>query len=453
MGQLGDLKRPLGERSYRAIWVSLVCSELGDWAARLALAVLVLERTRSPLLAAMVTALSFLPWMGPGQALATRMGHLKRTRVMIAADLVRAGIFALMLLPIPPAALLGMAFAAALATPPFEASRSALTVEVVSQKHYGDAMALNSMTQQVGVVVGYLVGGLTVAAGGARVALAINAASFLVSALAISTVREPARRSAPSSSATQLRQGLSILRGDPLLRRGILLLAGAALPAVAVEASAAAYARIQLHDSPLVAGILAMAVPAAVLGLTPFVPRSGDPTRLLRGASTIGLASSACALVAFAAGHLAGGLLGFAAAGGIFAMSTPAQVAFQPRIPRDRRPAVISLAQGSVMGAQALGAILGGVLASAWSPRLAGLVAMAAAFCFTAGSLLKPAGRPAAKPAETLGATSRNTPAESNGSAGSGLPAGPAGSGDSPNVATPAPAPADAGAGDMPALE
>lgn len=394
MAQLGELRRPLGERPYRAIWVSLVCSELGDWAARLALAVLVLERTRSPLLAAMVTAVSFLPWIGPGQALATRLGHLRRTRVMIGADLVRAVVFGLMIIPIPPAALLAMAFLAALATPPFEASRSALTVEVVSKEHYPDAMALNSMTQQVGVVVGYLAGGLTVAAGGARVALAINAASFLVSAVAISRLEEPGARSVPASSSTQLRAGLSILRSDPLLRRGILLLAGAALPAVAVEASAAAYARLQLHDSPAIAGLLAMAVPAAVLAVTPLLPRKGSAARLLRVAGAAGLVASACALAAFSAGHLAGGLIGFAAAGGIFAMSTPAQVAFQPRIPRDRRPAVISLAQGAVMGSQALGAILGGVLATAWNPRAAALVAMAAAFCFTAGSLVLPAAEP-----------------------------------------------------------
>ena len=78
-------------RHFRRLWVADMVSLLGDWAGRLALTVLVLERTGSPAWAAAVTAVSLAGFVGIGQVLATFADRYGRIAVMLAADVARAG--------------------------------------------------------------------------------------------------------------------------------------------------------------------------------------------------------------------------------------------------------------------------------------------------------------------------------------------------------------------------
>ncbi len=94
----GELLSPLRLSSYRRLWSADMISLLGDWAARLALAVVVYDRTGSAAWAAAVTAVSLAGFVGLGQALATLADRYGRIAVMIVADLVRAACFAAMLL-------------------------------------------------------------------------------------------------------------------------------------------------------------------------------------------------------------------------------------------------------------------------------------------------------------------------------------------------------------------
>ena len=68
--ETGTLFRALEHRDFRLLWSAQILSELGDWAARVALAVLVHNRTGSKVLTAAVTGVGLLPWIGLGQALA-----------------------------------------------------------------------------------------------------------------------------------------------------------------------------------------------------------------------------------------------------------------------------------------------------------------------------------------------------------------------------------------------
>ena len=68
-------------------------SLLGDWAGRLALTVLVLDRTGSPAWAAAVTAVSLAGFVGIGQVLATLADRFGRVSVMLVADVARAVLF------------------------------------------------------------------------------------------------------------------------------------------------------------------------------------------------------------------------------------------------------------------------------------------------------------------------------------------------------------------------
>ncbi|HLI00564.1 MAG TPA: MFS transporter [Acidimicrobiales bacterium] len=408
----------------RAVWVSLLASAVGDWAARLALAVLVLDRTHSASLSSLVVAVSFVPWIGPGQVLATRLGHLRRTSVMIGADLARAGVFALLLVRLPISATLVLVFVGALATPPFEAARSALTVEAVPGDHYGSAITLLELTEQSAVILGYLLGGATVAAGGYRVALLVDVASFLVSAGALSRIRGLGATRQAQKVTTQLRRAVAVINGDLVMRRGFGAMLVVGLPAAAIEATAAAYSRLALHAGAGRTGLLAAAVPLGIVVTVPFLPRRGSATRLLRAASVVAMIGGFGGAFAFAGGRLAGALIGYFAAGVLSASVTPAQIAFQPRILPDDRPGVFSLLQGMLMSSQAAGAALGGVAIDAAGPRPAaigwmGLVFVAAGLMLVTlrGGRFPGEERPERPPAANEERPPQGPPATAEGSA------------------------------------
>src|SRR5690606_32319986 len=89
----------------------------------------------------------------------------------------------------PVGAMLVLAFVAGLATPPFEAARSAAIPDLVPEEDYGDALAFAGISVQAAVVVGSVMGGGMLVWLGANTALALNAASFLVSALIVLQLR------------------------------------------------------------------------------------------------------------------------------------------------------------------------------------------------------------------------------------------------------------------------
>ena len=115
-----ELVSPLSNPSYRRVWLARLISEFGDWAARLALGLLVLERTGSAGLSGAIIGMTFLPWLGLGQFLATFGDRFERRTVMIAADIARAATYLVIALISAPVWLyFPLAFVAAAFDAPF----------------------------------------------------------------------------------------------------------------------------------------------------------------------------------------------------------------------------------------------------------------------------------------------------------------------------------------------
>ena len=370
---LANLRRPMVIPSYRALWASQLVSVLGDWAARLALLVVVLDRTHSALLTGVVTAASFIPWAGPGQYLATRLDHLPRKHVMIGADLIRALLFGLMVLPIPTAALITAVFVAACATPAFETARSSLQVAVVPEEIYVDTVAVTDMTITFGTICGLLFGGLGVAAIGATAALAVNAGTFVFSAGALTFVREPAREVVLRSPSAHLASALRVIRADQIIWRGLWTTNLLNATSLAVMTSAAVYARYVLHASAGMVGLLLVVVPAVDFIGCATISRSGNPVALMHRAGQIALVGALVSAIGFASGHLAGALIGFCGTGFVMVHLAFIQAAVGPRIPSSERSGVFSILQGSLYASQAIGATVGGIPAGIFGARSADL--------------------------------------------------------------------------------
>ena len=380
------LLSPLSIPEFRRLWAADVISLLGDWAGRLALTVLVYERTGSSAWAAGVTAVSLAGFVGIGQVLATLADRHGRINVMLVADVARAALFAAMLISMPVGGLLVLAFLAGLATPPFEAARAAAMPDLVPEERYGDALALAGISVQTSLVLGNALGGLLLTVVEPRAALAINAISFLVSAglllgLRPTAAARPAEQ--PDSVRGSLRSGAAVLFRDRLVRRALSIVCVAGALGTVVEALVVPYAAsIDLPVDRL--GFLAAAVPVGTLVATAMVATGTRAhPELLRIAAWCCIVAAGGAAPLFwigARGPLA--FLAFLVAGGMFAVSIPTNTVIGLRLDRDHRASAMGIAVGLLMGSQALGAVAGGLAASVVgeAEAISGALALAAAY-------------------------------------------------------------------------
>ena len=363
------LSRPLAVPAFRRLWVAQLVSEVGDWSARLVLSVLVYTRTGSPAITGLVTTASLVPWLGPGQLLTSLSERWPRRRVMVAADLTRAAAFTLAVTPLPVPVLLAVVGCAGLATPPFEAARSAMRPEVISERLLPSAVALSSITQDLTVAVGYAAGGGLAALLGGSAALLVNALSFAASALLLAGLPAAAApRDGQAGGA--LRQGMRALNRDPLIVRAVLLVTAAMLAATSLTAVAAPLVVQVLHGgAETVGGLVALAATVSIAA-TAAIPTDNEPLVLLKWAAAYALTGGAVMVGCFTAIGLGLGartelaVLAFAATGLLFAVIAPANVVVSPRLPAELRATAMSLLMGGLVATEAAGAAGAGFASS-----------------------------------------------------------------------------------------
>lgn len=394
-GRFSDLAAPLAQRECRVLFGAQLVSGLGDWAGRLALAVVVFDRSGSPLWTAAVTVVSLIPWLGPGQVLSTFADRFGRVRIMVVADIVRAGLFLLMAAPLPTAVLLGLAFLAGLCVPPFVSARGAALVDVVEPAGYGKALALFGVASQTEIVAGYALGGAVIALIGARGTLVVNAATFVASALLLSAIRRSAASTRHAGAAVGLggvRAGARVWRSDAICRRALVLFVGVNMSMVLPEALVVPYAK-ELGAPSSTIGLLAATIAIGAIIAISVSPTHDDPTQLLRVAARRALVLSVATAVLFVLSSRwlpAIGVFALLASGSVDAISVPTNQVVGARLPREGRAAAMSVAGGVQYGSQSIAITIGGAaaigLGSAWVLAIGALFAAAV----TAWSLLDP---------------------------------------------------------------
>jgi len=186
-GTQGSILAPLRQRSFRMLFCGQVVSNVGDWLDFLAVAGLVAYdwRLGGAALAA-VTISRMLPLAVCGPFAGVWADRLPRKALMIICDLLR-GALALGLIWAPNLyVLLTIITAKSLVQTLFDPAQLATLRTIVAEDRLLPANSLSMMSQQLTKVLAPLVGGLLVACAGARAAFAVDAATFLVSAVFIS---------------------------------------------------------------------------------------------------------------------------------------------------------------------------------------------------------------------------------------------------------------------------
>lgn len=269
----------LANREFRVVLGAWTVSMLGNVVSHLALAVLVLDRTGSPLLSALTFALGFIPYAIGGSLFSAVADRYPARRVLVLGDLAQAGLIAAMVVPgMPVWGLLGLVAVTGVIAPVYAGARAAALPDMMSADEFPLARALLRLVAMGSQVVGFGLGGALLVVVEPRGMLVGNALSFVLSAalLRFGTVRRPVhadpspdaphnagpRRSIAGESWSGVRAAL----GSRTIRPLLLLTWLPPMFAVVPEALAAPYAR-QIDAPEYGVGLLFGAVAAgSVLG-------------------------------------------------------------------------------------------------------------------------------------------------------------------------------------------
>jgi MFS family permease len=362
-------------REFRPLFGTFLLSTAGDELARVALTVLVYQRTSSPLLSAMTFVIGHLPWLLGGPLLSALADRLPRHRVLIGADLARAGLLGLMAIPgTPLRILLALLFLVSLCAPPFESARSALMADVLEGDRYAVANSLTNITLQLAQVVGFLAAGALVVALSPSAALLIDGATFAVSALWLA--RGLQRRRAPAVAGGDDRRSLWRDTGDGLRLIGrspqLLAIMGVlwvgTLFAYASEGVAAPLVAELGHGTTAI-GVLLAANPLGVTIGGLVIARLVAPERRERLVVPLVVLSLAPLLAAGLVAVLAEpGELAFGVVIGLLFVSglgaswlIPLNVSFVRAVPSAYRGRAFGVAVSGLYGVQAIGALAAGL--------------------------------------------------------------------------------------------
>ncbi|MFD3401538.1 MFS transporter [Kribbella sp. NPDC058693] len=220
------IRQVIGVAEFRAVWLAHAQSRFGDQLARVAVAVLVFERTSSPLLTALAYAMTLIPPLVSAPLLCGLADRHSRRRIMVVTDLVRAGLVAGMAVPrLPLVVVVALLVCVVTLQPLYSAARNAVLPNVLAGDRYIVGMGLTGTTDNIVQVVGFATGGLLMGLTGASGALTLDALTFVVAAALIRFgtsphLPPPRKVAAPGDqrSRSSMRRSFSLTWNDRRLR-------------------------------------------------------------------------------------------------------------------------------------------------------------------------------------------------------------------------------------------
>lgn len=363
--------------AFRRLWIARTVSHVGDGVAVLAL-VLYVQRTHGTGVAVgtLLLASSLPRFLGPLAGVV--VDRVDQRALMVACDLGQAVLFTAIAWFVPPFPLLlaMVAAAAALDTLFAPAGRSAVPA-LVRPEQLLRANAWIGTSLNIRVAVGPVVGGVLVGLFGVRGALAVNAASFVISALVL--LRLPSLRAPSHGDPGGFRavgmEGIRYAWRTPTVRTLVIaLFLGVAFAAVD-DVALVFLVRETLGGGPLafglVGGTYGAGMLAGSLGLSWKGTAAGASALFVFGwvASGIGtIATGLAPLVVVAA-------LGQAVAGvgnGVENVATDTLI--QRAVPRAMLGRVFGLVATAPFAGSTLAYALGGFLLDLTSPRTVFLI-------------------------------------------------------------------------------
>jgi predicted MFS family arabinose efflux permease len=227
-------------RNFRRLWLAQMVSEIGDWFYTVTLYTLLLQFTGRAQSIGLALVLQVLPQTFAGPSAGVVNDRVRRKRVMITADILRAGIVLAMLLVrsrstvwlVFPLLVMETVMAAF-----FEPARNSVIPNIVRREEVIVANTLSSITWSFDLAVGASLGGIVAVFLGREAVFILNALSFVASALLIGGMKfdEPHAAGLPRLRPrdvvdfSPMMEGLRYLQGRPRLLATVLVKGGLGL--------------------------------------------------------------------------------------------------------------------------------------------------------------------------------------------------------------------------------
>jgi MFS family permease len=232
MAQLGSERSPkrprapkaISIRNFRIYFAGSVVSVPGTWMQMTAQAWLVLEISGSPISLAIVTSLQFLPVMLLsliGGALADRFPRRRLMAITQTLGAAQAAVLGVLCLTdvVSIWHIYVMAMSLGVINALDAPLRQAFISELVPTPYLPNAIAMGSLAQNLGRIIGPALGGVIIATFGVAIAYFINALTFCAALAALALLRtdelQPRRMARKQNLLLQVKEGLSYARGTP----------------------------------------------------------------------------------------------------------------------------------------------------------------------------------------------------------------------------------------------
>jgi MFS family permease len=390
--------RPLHSASFRHLTTALWVNETGNAIGEVALALLVYDRTGSPLASAtLFLVLRFLPaLLAP---VLTTYIEVGKPRIVLTVMYVMEGCLFGAIATVAhhfslPLVLALVAADGLLAIVASTLTRSAITNNLVAAGLLREGNGFANLGTMFAFAAGPVIAGAIVAWRGASDALLVDAATFALAAIVIVTapgIRIESDREAGGSG--RIKAGLAVLRTRPAVRRlliAITLTYGFGSVAVPIEV---VFAQTTLHAGSSGYGLLlsswglGMIAGGAVFVVgqqIALMPMLGYSTTLV-AIGYAGLSISPTLALACAASFVGGT--------GNGAAWVAAMTAIQERIPLNTQSAVMSVLYALNEVMPAVGFLIGGIVTTIGSPRIAYAISAVGTALAVAAFLIRPIDR------------------------------------------------------------
>jgi CRP-like cAMP-binding protein/sugar phosphate permease len=217
------------KRDFRLLWTGQLVSTIGSALTDLAAGILVFQKTGSALSVGLMLMATAVPSLVVGLLAGVFVDRYDRKKIMIASDLLRAGLVATIpfVIQFDILFLYLVVILASSVKQFFDPAEQSVLPDVASEEELSAANAFLQISSFGSTAIGFAAAGFLASTGDIALAFYVDALTFLVSAALIFFVRVPKmvvdEVTSVRAVATNLRSGLGVLFGTPILRSTLIV--------------------------------------------------------------------------------------------------------------------------------------------------------------------------------------------------------------------------------------
>src|SRR5262245_33555076 len=218
-------------RDFRYLWTAQLVSTIGSSLTDLAAGILVFQKTQSALAVGLMLMATAIPSLVVGLVAGVFVDRFSRKKIMIASDLIRAGLVASIpfLIQIDILFLYVIVILASSVKQFFDPAEQSVLPDVATEEELAAANAFLSISSFGSTAIGFAAAGFLASTGEIAIAFYADAVTFILSAVCVAAVKIAPMVVEEDTSikavVTNLQSGIGLLVRTPILRSTLIVFA------------------------------------------------------------------------------------------------------------------------------------------------------------------------------------------------------------------------------------